>query len=317
MIHYDFDQISEDDFEALVIDLCNNLLGIAVHSFTKGPDGGKDGFFSGTAQAYPSTVAPWIGDFIIQAKHTTDPGASCSDNYFFKNKTSVLNKEIKRLINRRDNEGQNFDCYLVFTNRKLPGATHTAIKEHLREKLGIQNVDIHGIEDLTRFVEGKSELVKQYGLLRTFSPDRFFEKDIREVIVLFSQNTNWMNTVPIKDPNPMDFTDKKKKNALNQVSDYYFSEIKSHSLQYFNMIDQFLKDPKNVEFLLKYENTTSDIRGFIQKNIANHSFMDLLESIVDNISSADSSEDIHHVRKLVRVFVHYMYWNCDIGQKEY
>lgn len=316
MIRYDFDQLSEDAFEALVIDLCNDLLGIGVHSFTKGPDGGKDGFFTGTAQAYPSKAEPWKGDFIIQAKHTTDLGASCADNDFFSNQTSVINKEIKRLIERRTNNGQNFDCYLIFTNRKMPGAAHTDIKNYLHNELGVQNVDVHGVEYLTRLIELKPEMVKKYGLLRNLLPDQFYENDIRDVIVLFSQNTDWMQAAPIGDENPMDYTDKERKNALNQVSDYYFSEINSHSLKYFNIIDSFLKDPRNSAYLLKYENTTSDIRGYIQKNIANHSFMDLLEAIAENIAGADPTTDIHRVRKLCRVFVHYMYYNCDIGQKE-
>lgn len=316
MIRYDLEQLSDDNFEALVVDLCNDLLGIGVQSFTKGPDGGKDGFFSGTAQSYPSTSDSWKGNFIIQAKHTTDISASCADNDFFSNKGSILNKEIARLIERRDKFGQKFHCYLVFTNRKLPGAAHTEIKTYLQEKLGIQNVDVHGIEYLTRLLLQKPELVKRYGLLRSLLPDRFYEEDIRDVIVLFSKNTNWMKAEPIKDDNPMDFTDKERKNALNQVSDSYFSEIKCHSLKYFGSIDSFLKNPCNSVYLLKYENTVSDIRGYIQKNIENHSFLDLLETITDNIAGADPSADIHHVRKLVRVFVHYMYWNCDIGQKE-
>ena len=307
--------MSEDAFEAMVIDLCNDLLGIGVHSFTKGPDGGKDGYFTGMAENYPSSNEPWKGTFIIQAKHTTSLGASCSDNDFFSNKTSVLNKEIKRL-NERRSEGQSFDCYLVFTNRKLTGEAHTNIKNHLQKELGIANVDVIGLEDLTRLVGEKPELVKRYDLLHNMLPDRFFENDIRDVIVLFSQNSDWMNAEPQPDTHPMDFTDKERKNALNQVSDYYFSEIKSHSLKYFDMIDAFLKEPRNREYLQKYENTTSDIRGFIQKNIGDHSFVDLLETISDRISGADPSADVHRVRKLVRVFVHFMYFNCDIGQKE-
>lgn len=315
MIQYGFDQMSEDAFEAMVIDLCNDLLGIGVHSYTKGPDGGKDGYFTGMAENYPSSNEPWKGTFIIQAKHSTLLGAGCSDNDFFSNKNSVLNKEIKRL-NERRSEGQSFDCYLVFTNRKMPGKAHTNIKNHLQKELGIANVDVIGLEDLTRLVGERPELVERYDLLRNMLPDRFFENDIRDVIVLFSQNSDWMDAAPLPDTHPMDFTDKERKNALNQVCDYYFSEIKNHSLKYFDMIDGFLKDPRNKEYRLKYENTTSDIRGFIQKNIGGHSFVDLLETISDRISGADPNADVHRVRKLVRVFVHFMYFNCDIGQKE-
>ena len=314
MIQYGFDQMSEDAFEALVIDLCSNLLGIGVHSFTKGPDGGKDGFFTGTAAKYPSVRNPWEGEFIIQAKHTTVLGASCSDNEFFSNKGSVLNKEIRRLIERRS-EGQSFDNYLVFTNRKLSGEAHTAIKNHLNKELGIENADVIGLEDLTRLVGEKPELIDRYDLLRNILPDRFFENDIRDVIVLFGKNSDWMNVDPLPDDYPMVYTDKEHKNEMNNVSDYYFSEVKSHSLKYFGMIECFLKDPRNQEYLVKYENTTSEIRGFIQKNIGNHSFMDLLETISDRIAGADPLSDVHRVRKLVRVFVHFMYWNCDIGKK--
>lgn len=41
-----------------------------------------------------------------------------------------------------------------------------------------------------------------------------------------------------------------------------------------------------------------------------------MEFIIDTITGADTDSDVFRVRALVRVFVHYMYWNCDIGRKE-
>lgn len=316
MITYDFNHISEDDFEGLVVDLCNSLLGIGVHSFTKGPDGGKDGFFDGTAQSYPSTNAPWSGKFIIQAKHTTEIEASCADNSFFANQTSVVNKEIQRLVQMRNDKGQAFDCYLLFTNRKLPGATHTALRQHLQKGLGIQNADVIGLEDLIRHVVQKPELVKRYRLTQYLLPDQFYESDIRDVIVLFSNNTNWIDTPPVEDTNPFEFADKERKNALNNIDEEYFNDIKSHSLLFFRTIDFFLQDPRNALYLAKYRNTTSDLRGYIMKHSDTYSFKEILETIIDTITGADTGSDIFRVRSLVRVFVHYMYWNCDIGIKE-
>lgn len=316
MITYDFNHIGEDDFEGLVVDLCNSLLGIGVHSFTKGPDGGKDGFFDGTAQYYPSTNAPWIGKFIIQAKHTTEIGASCADNSFFANQTSVVNKEIQRLVQMRNDKGQTFDCYLLFTNRKLPGATHTALRQHLQKGLGIQSADVIGLEDLIRYVEQKPELVRRYRLTQYLLPDQFYESDIRDVIVLFSNNTNWIKARPVKDTNPFEFADKERKNALNNIDEEYFNDIKSHSLKFFRIIDCFLQDPRNAQYLVKYQNTTSDLRGYILKHSDTYTFKTMLETIIDTITGADTGSDIFRVRSLVRVFVHYMYWNCDIGRKE-
>lgn len=316
MTTYDLYHISEDDFERLVVDICDNLLGIGIHSFTKGPDGGKDGFFEGSAQSYPSTAAPWSGKFIIQAKHTSILNASCSDNDFLVNKSSILNNEIARLVQMRRENGQNFDNYLIFTNRKLTGNAHTEIKALLQKGLSIQNADIIGLEDLIRYIEKQPALVNRYQLQKYLLPNQFYEADIRDVIILFSQNTNWIDALPTSDPNPTEYADKQKKNALNNLDEAYFSDIKSNSLMFFQSIDKFLKDPRNTEYRKKYLNTTSDLRGYIQKHSAEHSFKDILESIIDNIVGADTQADIFKERAQVRVFVHYMYWNCDIGRKQ-
>ncbi len=43
-------------------------------------DGGRDAFFEGTAQRFPSEAYPWVGAFVIQAKHTEKADASCLDS---------------------------------------------------------------------------------------------------------------------------------------------------------------------------------------------------------------------------------------------
>lgn len=316
MINYDLIHISEDDFERLIIDICTNLLGIGVHSFTKGPDGGKDGFFNGTATTYPSATAPWSGKFIIQAKHTTKQDASCSDGDFFSNDKSILNSEIARLIQMRKEKGQAFDNYLVFTNRKLTGQAHLKINQHLQTKLGIKNADVIGNEDLIRFIEKIPGLAKQHNLQKYLLPDQFYENDIRNVIVLFSRNTSWVDSPPMSDSKPFTYADKIQKNALNGIDEAYFSEIKSHSLKFFSNIDSFFKDPRNAAYLKDYLNTTSELRGYIQKHAADYTFKDILETIIENIIGADPNSDVFKERMMVRIFVHYMYWNCDIGRKE-
>ncbi len=316
MIFYDFNHINEDDFEKLVVDLCNSLLGIGVQSFSKGPDGGKDGFFEGTAQSYPSTTAPWSGKFIIQAKHTSKVEASCADGDFFKNKGSIINNEIQRLMQMRDKEGQTFDCYLVFTNRKMPGGISNTISQHLQKSLNIKKAEVIGVETLIRYVEQQPELIKRYQLQRYLLPDQFYESDIRDVIVLFSNNTSWIDTQPVKDTTPFEFAEKELKNALNNIDEVYFSEIKSHSLQFFQSIESFLQDPRNLQYRVKYLNTASDLRGYIQKHSDTCSLKDMMEFIIEAITGTDTDSDVFRVRLLVRVFVHYMYCNCDIGRKE-
>ena len=197
MYRYSFEQLSALEFEALVVDICQDALGIAAHAFSTGPDGGRDSYFSGTASKYPSDKEPWSGNFIIQAKHTTKSEASCSDNDFFENKTSILKEEVDKIKNRMKNE--KVDCYIVFTNRKLSGLIHNKIKEYMSDELGIKNVDIHGYEDMANFVELRRQLIDKHRLLRYLLPDRFYEQDIRDTIVLFGKNIDWVNMTPADD----------------------------------------------------------------------------------------------------------------------
>lgn len=317
---YAFDILSEDDFERLVVCVCQEMLGIGVHSFSKGRDGGKDGYFSGTAQKYPSSTNPWNGKFILQAKHTTDTNASCSDNEFFTNQTSVINKEVARLkVIARSNP---FDCYLIFTNRKLTGGAHTQIKQHLEKELNISHADIIGQEDLERFVDDYPKLISQFNLLKYMLPDRFGKQDIRDVILLFSkQGKDWLKDNKNEDGNenegdynPFEYIEKERKNELNNVSEVYFDDIKQHSLRFFRDIEAFLEDPRNREYKMKYINTASELRGFILTNYQKYAFVDLLEEIIYRITGDDTSLEVHRVKALVRVFVHFMYWNCDIGR---
>lgn len=48
-----YEDLSDDQFEVLIVLLCQRLLGIAVQGFAKGPDGGRDAKFVGTAELHP------------------------------------------------------------------------------------------------------------------------------------------------------------------------------------------------------------------------------------------------------------------------
>ena len=67
---YVYEDLSDEQFEILVIFLCQKLLGISVKGFATGTDGGRDAKFIGIAEIFPSKASPWQGITIIQAKHT-------------------------------------------------------------------------------------------------------------------------------------------------------------------------------------------------------------------------------------------------------
>jgi hypothetical protein len=58
---YAYEDLSPDQFESLVVLLCQRVLGISVQGFAKGPDGGRDAKFIGTAELHPSKASPWSG----------------------------------------------------------------------------------------------------------------------------------------------------------------------------------------------------------------------------------------------------------------
>ena len=75
-MQFAYEGLSDDQFESLIVFLCQRLLGISVRDFAKGPDDGRHAKFVGTAELHPSKAAPWAGMTIIQAKHTN--GCDCS-----------------------------------------------------------------------------------------------------------------------------------------------------------------------------------------------------------------------------------------------
>ena len=97
MNQFPFENLTDEEFENLVIRIGKEVLGIGCKTFSVGKDGAKDSWFMGTAEYFPSKTAPWTGTFNIQAKHTKVYNASCSDNDFSVNQTSILAKEISRL----------------------------------------------------------------------------------------------------------------------------------------------------------------------------------------------------------------------------
>ena len=135
--------LSDTEFEKLVVLICRELMGIGITSFAPGRDGGKDAKFEGTATAFPSTAAPASGKFIVQAKHTSSPVASCSDYDFA---TTLIANEIPK-IKRQFDEGS-LTHYLIFTNRRKTGGAEDRITVHIKTGTGVQHVWLRGLEDI-------------------------------------------------------------------------------------------------------------------------------------------------------------------------
>lgn len=314
MSQFPYENLNDEEFENLVIRIGREILGIGCKTFSIGKDGAKDSWFNGTAEYFPSKVAPWKGIFNLQAKHTKVPNASCSDNDFSVNQTSVLIKEIARLNEIKKQTP--FDNYIIFTNRKLSGGIHPIIVKMLQEGIGIKNAEIIGREQLDDYLTDYPHIADKFGLYKFISPLRFYEKELRDVIIIFSEQRNAISTEARSYITSFTVIDKEKKNELNNLSQDYFEFLKSHSLQYFEEIENFLRDPKNAIYTRMYSNTISDLQESItvERDRFNE-FEHIIKHLVD-YTVGNNEEKLRDLRKIVRVFIHFMYFNCDIGKTE-
>ncbi|MHA8097805.1 ABC-three component system protein [Aquirufa aurantiipilula] len=312
MSQYPYENLTDEEFESLVIRIGKEVLGIGCKTFSVGKDGAKDSWFTGTADYFPSKRSPWTGTFNIQAKHTKSLNASCSDNDFSVNQTSVLSKEIARL--KEVIKTTPFDNYIIFTNRKLSGGTHPIIVKMLQSGLGIQNVEIIGKEDLDSYLTDYPDIAYQFGLYKFQAPLRFYEKELRDVIVVFSEQSKAISTEAKNYITTFTVIDKEKKNDINNLSKDYFEFLKSHSLQYFEGIESFLRDPKNDTYLKMYSNTVSDLQDAITVERSRfNEFEHIIKHLID-YTIGNNEDKLMDLRKIVRVFIHFMYFNCDIGK---
>ncbi len=139
---------------------------------------------------------------------------------------------------------------------------------------------------------------------------RFFDEDIKRIIQEFSKIAEHGVEIP-DEVVRIKVEDKNKKNNLTAG---YFELIKKKSMHYFEQIDQFLKSPINEKFLQMYEETVFELNQIITIHRDEYDKFDyIFEKLYNNILE-NCEKDMIRDRRLIWVFLHYMYWKCDIGE---
>lgn len=307
-MNYPLYELTWQEFEGVVISICEEILGVGIIIFSDGTDGGRDAKFSGISNNFPSSASPWRGKFIIQAKHTTKAKVSCSDNDF----KTILNDEINSI--KKLQKADKLDNYLIFTNRKLTGIQDPKIEDLIDGELNVNN-QIIGEERIQKWLKDYSVIVKKHNLNRLLLPLQFYEEDLKEIIVTFSNiDFSGEEIQEIKRKN--DKITIKEKNKLNKMSEIYFNNSFKKSIKEFNEIEKFFKSPKNRKLTKQYDNTISDIQSkILVKRDEYNTFEEILEYLYDYMLNAHELV-LKNDRRLIRVFLHYMYFHCDIGVME-
>lgn len=172
-MYYQLHALNWQEFEDLVIQLCHDLLGIGTLQFCPGPDGGRDAYFEGTAQRYPSSQLPWSGKLIIQAKHTQRADASCSDRDFVRTLLMGTDSEAEKIAGLRRED--KCDGYLLFTNRRLPAKQAERLIDEFRENTGVPRVAILGREAISAYLNESPEIVRRFRLQPELIPAARFQ----------------------------------------------------------------------------------------------------------------------------------------------
>lgn len=306
---YPLYELSDLQFEDLVVLICEKILGTGTINFSTGKDGGRDAKFTGKAEKFPSSANPWNGKLIIQAKHTANVIAKCSDSDF----KTILKKEVKEKLSKLITNKE-IDYYIVFTNRKLSGIADAKLSNFIDSNISLEN-SIIGEERIQLWLKEYSDIPKILKLNSLLLPLQFYEQDLKDIIIKFHDMRNELKQISKNAIPDLKYTKLAEKNELNTLSKEYFEFIKEKSLLYFSQIDDFLSAVKNRTYKEYYENTVSDLQEII---LIKRNEFDKFEEIIHLLYNyvLEKSPELNCKRSLIRTFLHYMYANCDIGVKE-
>lgn len=310
-----YEDLSDDQFESLIVLLCQRLLGVSVQGFAKGPDGGRDAKFVGTAELHPSKAAPWVGTTIIQAKHTNGYNRNFSESDFFSTSAlnTVLGKEISRI--KKLCEAKQLNHYMLFANRRLAGNAETEIREYIASQCGIPASSIYlcGLEQLELWLKRFPEVAKEANLDPVDSPLIVSPDDLAEVVQALARQKDGVAAL-LDDPPTLRVT-YEQKNTLNNMSAEYAKAQRKKFLKETAQIRAFLAAPENLDLLRMYESVVDEFQlKIIAKRKDYQTFDEVMEYLVDLLFNRDPVLRQHAHKRLTRAVLFYMYWNCDIGE---
>jgi hypothetical protein len=315
-MRYAYEDLSDNQFETLIVLLCQRLLGISVQGFSEGPDGGRDAKFVGTAELHPSKAAPWVGITIVQAKHTNGYNRHFSESDFFSvdAKETVISKELPRIKKLR--AAKSLDHYMLFSNRRLAGNAESTIRVHISQKCDVPEPSIYlcGLEQLELFLRTFPEVPKFADLDPVDSPLLVSPDDLAEVVqALARQRENILAIVG--GDGVVERTRYAEKNKINNMTEPYAAELRRRYLKETRQIDTFLAAPENRDLLELYQAVAEEFQlKIIAKRKDYQTFDDVMEYLIDLLFARDPVLRQRYHKRLTRVMLFYMYWSCDIGE---
>lgn len=310
-----YHDLSEDQFERLVVAICIYLFGEGVQGFCKGPDGGKDARFVGRAERFPSSSGPWDGRMVIQAKHTDLINRKFSEQEFSSNAaSSVLSKELPKITQMRT--AGELDYYLLFSNRRLAGVAEENIRKRIATAAGIPDTAVHlfGEEALNQYLAMEPAILNWAGIglfdiVPTPDPS-----DLARVIRALADGLGVLQAQSSSDtPPPERRILLAEKNIINGLSEEYARVVEQY-IKEFSPVESFLAAPENAAHQRYYKDAAQELEDFVRiHRKEHHSFDRVLDKLLRLLFDRDY--DLRGNKRLTRTLFYYMYWNCDLGSE--
>ncbi|MCF6303224.1 MAG: V-type ATPase subunit [Devosiaceae bacterium] len=306
--------LSDDQFEKIVVAIGQRLFGAGLMGFAPGKDGGRDAKFKGTAECYPSAAEPWTGCTIIQAKHTNGINASFSDPAMcnVEKLTGLICKEIPKIKALYESgEAQN---YLLISNRKLSGIAEPKLTKLISEMTGmpIENIALAGTQQLDDWLELFPDAKASLSINPLQSPLIVSPDDLADTIEGFREAVQVV-TVDEDRSTPTPRTSLEDKNLLNNMTPDFETALRKSYFELMFDIRKFLSDPINESFKASYQEAVDEFNlKIIAKRTDYETFDDVFNYLLDLLIGR--SGILRSNKRLTRAMLYYMYWNCDIGR---
>jgi len=308
-MRFDYHDLADSQFEALVIALCGSILGAGVAPFSSGKDGGRDGRFVGTAAAFPGASDPHSGKFVIQAKHTENPVAKFSDPDFSSTaESSTVSEEIPRI--KRLREQGELDIYYLFANRRLAGGADQTVRSRIISEAGVTTVELFGVERLDLLLKKYPEALQLADISPFLRPLLVTPDDLAEIIMKMADRKELFATaVTVDDLIRTSFDEKNQKNGLSAE---FAQAITRNYLPLFASVKRFLALPANAAIAERYDEAAREFQEQLLAHRAEYAEFDqVLVRLQHLLFTRDG--DLSHNKRLTKLVVYYMYFNCDVG----
>jgi hypothetical protein len=183
--------------------------------------------------------------------------------------------------------------------------------KQLRKINGLQEAWVLGNDAIRQRLDMHPDVWSSLGLDRYEGPFRVSPDEMVKVVTEFHKAVTDGGS-SFNSALNFNFVEKDRKNKLNRLSRSYYAYIQQDSLPHFHRIKTFLEDPRNVRLKELYHDTADELKQKIVTFRSEFgSFDEVLTHIRDLIATPENN--LAGKKRLVNLFLHYMYCNCDIG----